>query len=396
MRSEALAVHDAGAGLLVLLLGDPHLLEGGEGREDGAADPDGVLALGGSDHLDLHGGRGKGGHLLGEALGDAGVHGGAAGQHDVGVEVLADVHVARHDGVEGGLVDALSLLAELRRLEEGLGAAEALVADGHGVAVRELVRLLELGAVGGGGHLGVEVEGDVGEALLDVTHDLALGGRGEGVAALGEELHHVLGEVPAGEVDALDGVREGVALVDGHGVGHAVAGVKHGTGGAAGGVQGEHGLDVHVHGGHVEGLEHDLGHALAVGLGVARGLGEEDRVLLGGDAELVVEGVVPDLLHVVPVGHDAVLDGVLEGEHAALGLRLVAHIGILLVHADHHALVARAAHDGGEDGAGGVVAGEAGLAHAGPVVHHQRLHIFVGHCCLLLCFLGSQSSSGRR
>ena len=37
-------------------------------------------------------------------------------------------------------------------------------------------------------------------------------------------------------------------------------------------------------------------------------------MLLGGDTQLVVEGVVPDLLHVVPVGDDAVLDGVLQGE----------------------------------------------------------------------------------
>lgn len=35
-------------------------------------------------------------------------------------------------------------------------------------------------------------------------------------------------------------------------------------------------------------------------LGVERRLGEEDGVLLGRDAKLVVEGVVPDLLHVVP------------------------------------------------------------------------------------------------
>ena len=38
---------------------------------------------------------------------------------------------------------------------------------------------------------------------------------------------------------------------------------------------------------------HDLGHLLAVGLGVEGGLSEQDGVLLGGDAELVVEGVVP-------------------------------------------------------------------------------------------------------
>ena len=52
----------------------------------------------------------------------------------------------------------------------------------------------------------------------------------------------------------------------------------------------------HSHRRHVERLEHDLRHFLAVGLGVERRLGQQDRVLLGGDAELVVEGVVPDLL----------------------------------------------------------------------------------------------------
>ncbi len=50
-RLEALAVDDAGAGFVVFLLGDPHLLEGGQGGQDGAADPDGVLALGGSNDL---------------------------------------------------------------------------------------------------------------------------------------------------------------------------------------------------------------------------------------------------------------------------------------------------------------------------------------------------------
>lgn len=49
---EALPVDNAGAGLVVLLLGDPHLLEGGQGSQDGATDPDGVLPLGRSDDLE--------------------------------------------------------------------------------------------------------------------------------------------------------------------------------------------------------------------------------------------------------------------------------------------------------------------------------------------------------
>ena len=79
---------DSGAGLAVLLLGDPHLLEGGEGSQDGASDPDGVLPLGRSDDLDLHGGRSQGGDLLLHTIGDTGVHGGATGEDSVGVQIL--------------------------------------------------------------------------------------------------------------------------------------------------------------------------------------------------------------------------------------------------------------------------------------------------------------------
>ena len=90
-------------------------------------------------------------------------------------------------------------------------------------------------------------------------------------------------------------MRERVALVDRDGVRDAVARVHDDAGGTARRVEREDGLDGDVHGRDVEGLEHDLRHLLAVGLRVERGLGEEDRVLLRGDTELVVEGVVPDL-----------------------------------------------------------------------------------------------------
>ncbi len=120
-----------GSALIVLLLGDPHLLEGGEGGQDGATDPDGVLPLRGSDDLDLDGGGGEGGDLLLHPVSNTGVHGGAARHDSVGVQVLADVHVALHDGVEGGLVDAAGLHAqEGGGLEQSLGAQEPLLTDG--------------------------------------------------------------------------------------------------------------------------------------------------------------------------------------------------------------------------------------------------------------------------
>ena len=121
---------DAGAGLVVLLLGDPHLLEGGQGGEDGAANPDRVLPLRGSNDLDLDGGGSKSSDLLLHPVGDTGVHGGASRHDSVGVEVLADVDVALHDGIVGGLVDAAGLHSKEGGLEESLRGTEPLIANG--------------------------------------------------------------------------------------------------------------------------------------------------------------------------------------------------------------------------------------------------------------------------
>ena len=82
---EALSVHDGWARLVILLLGDPHLLEGGQGCKDGATDPHRVLPLGRCDDLDLYGAGCERGDLLLHPVGNAWVHGSGSGQHSVGI-----------------------------------------------------------------------------------------------------------------------------------------------------------------------------------------------------------------------------------------------------------------------------------------------------------------------
>lgn len=62
---ETFAVDDRRARFLVFLLGNPHLLEGGERGQDGAADPHRVLTLGGSDDLEEEKRGGGGGDVEG-------------------------------------------------------------------------------------------------------------------------------------------------------------------------------------------------------------------------------------------------------------------------------------------------------------------------------------------
>ena len=145
-RSEALSVHNLLPVLLVLLLGDPHVLEGGEGREDGPSDPDQELPLWRGDDLD--GVVDGDGHVLVledlvvESGLDVGEHGGSSRHHDVGVELPPDVEVALQDGVHGDSRERGHLLAQHQRVEERLGASPSLGGDGDHSSVGEFVLLV--------------------------------------------------------------------------------------------------------------------------------------------------------------------------------------------------------------------------------------------------------------
>merc|ERR1712184_121262 len=202
---------------------------------------------------------------------------------------------------------------------------------------------------------------DIAKLLLDVTDDLALSGGGERVTTLSEDLHEVVGELTASQVQTEDGMGKSITFIDGDVVGDTITRVHDHTGGTTRSVKGEDGLDSNIHGGHVEGLEHDLSHLLTVSLGVEGSLSEEDGLFLWGNTEFIVEGVMPDLLHIIPVGDDTVFNGVFQGKDTSLGLSFISNIGILLTHTNHDSLVTGTSNNGWEDSPGGVITGKSAL-----------------------------------
>merc|ERR1712073_40925 len=122
-------------------------------------------------------------------------------------------------------------------------------------------------------------------------------------------------------------------------MGNTISRVHDNTSSTARSIKRKDSLDGNIHGRHVEGLKHDLGHLLTVSLWVKGSLSKENWLFLRGNTELIVEGVMPDLFHVIPVGDDSMLNRVLKGKDTSLGLSLISNIGILLSHTNHHTLV---------------------------------------------------------
>ena len=66
------------------------------------------------------------------------------------------------------------------------------------------------------------------------------------------------------------------------------------------------------------------------------------------------------LLHIVPVGDNSVLDGVLQCEDTSLALSFISNIGVLLSHTDHDTLMSWTSNDGREDSSGSIVSSKSG------------------------------------
>merc|ERR1719189_733533 len=376
---KAFSVDNGWATFVVFLLGDPHLLEGGEGSQDGSSDPYGVFPLWWSNNLDLDGGWSQGSDFLLHSVGNTWVHGGTSRHDGVGVQVLTDVNIALHDGVVGGLMDPAGFHSQEGWLEEGFWGTETFVANGDDLSIGQFVGFFQGGGGSSSCHFLFEVKSNIAELFLDVTDNFTLSGGGERVASLGEDLHEVVGELTSSQVQTEDGVWESITFIDGDGVGYTISRVHDNTGGTSRGIKGKDSLDGNIHGGHVEGFEHDLGHLFTVSLWVKWGFSQKYGLLLRCNTEFVVESVMPDLFHIIPVGDDSVFNWVFQGKDTSLGLGFISYIGIFLTHTYHDTLVSWASNNGWEDSPGGVITGESSFAHAGAIVNDKSSYVFVTH-----------------
>merc|ERR1712226_118901 len=116
-----------------------------------------------------------------------------------------------------------------------------------------------------------------------------------------------------------------ISFVDWHSVGHSITRIHNNASCSPRCIQRENCLDCHIHCWNVEGFEHDLGHALTIRLWIQRSLSKEDWMFFWGNTQFIVESVMPNFLHVVPVCDNSVLYGILESQYTSLTLSFITH-----------------------------------------------------------------------
>lgn len=107
-----------------------------------------------------------------------------------------------------------------------------------------------------------------------------------------------------------DGMGKGITFVDGCCMCGLVIRVHDNAGGVPRCIKEQHGLNGHIHAGVLKVPIIVYFTSLWV-LRFGGGLSQKHQVLLMAYTQLTVEGMVPDLLHIILVGHNALLDRVI-------------------------------------------------------------------------------------
>ena len=68
----------------------------------------------------------------------------------------------------------------------------------------------------------------------------------------------------------------------------------------------------------------------------------------GSDSQFVIEAMMPDFGHIIPVVDDTVLDGVVEFENTLFGLGLFSNVDVFIIHSNHNVVVFGSSDEGWE------------------------------------------------
>lgn len=289
----------------------------------------------------------------------------AARQNYVAVQIWPDVDVTHHDGRLAHLVQTPAAFVQDLRFEQRFQALLALLCQSQHVAIRQFL----------GQHLCIRgvvpVRVDLAELFLNVVDDIHLSRGGELLALRVQHVFQVRGQVSAGCVDHLHRVRQRIALLDGHARTLAFPRLHYHSAGLPVSDQSQHGRYLCLETAHVEGLEHYFGHLFALVASVCRRFCQEHVVLLWRHLEFLLESMVPNLFHIVPVVHKPSLDRFFQHQNSSFLDRLITHIRIFLVHAHHDPWHFRFPYHSWKYATRGVIPRKSCLHYSAPIINNN-------------------------
>merc|ERR1719471_643737 len=253
------------------------------------------------------------------------------------LSISVNIDVALLDRIVGQFVDTFGFFSDEVRLEEDFWGSESFTSNGDDLTVGKLVLLFDLAcccALSLLQLLGV-IFSDIRKFFLHITDDFSLCGSGERVTSLCQDFHHVDSKITSCKIETKNSMRKSITFINWDGMRNTITGVENNTGGTSRSIQRKDSLDSNIHSRGRESFKHNLRHLFSVCFWVQWSFRQQNGVLFWGDSKLVIEGMMPDLFHVIPRSDDTVFNRIRQFQHTTLALCFIPNVRIFLRHTNH-------------------------------------------------------------
>lgn len=122
----------------------------------------------------------------------------------------------------------------------------------------------------------------------------------------------MVGDCSTSDEVLVNSVRNRETLLNWDCMRNTISGINDTTRGSTVSIKRKNGLDCDIHSWNLESLKHQLGHLLSVCFWVHRGLSKEYIALGGINFELIIEAIIPNFFHLIPVCNYSRLDWVVQ------------------------------------------------------------------------------------
>ena len=170
------------------------------------------------------------------------------------------------------------------------------------------------------------------EFLFYFPHNLKIGCAIEGISSHVQQLRQVVGNMAAGDVEPFESGFDDIAVEDRETVSDTIASIQEQGSDQPLSIQGHQSLIAVLQTPDIELFEHYFHHANFIGHWVHYRFGEEDGPALGVSHSDLVEGVLKEDFHVLPVFDDALLSGVAELQQGSILGSFISHHDLFQLH----------------------------------------------------------------
>ncbi len=129
----------------------------------------------------------------------------------------------------------------------------------------------------------------------------------------------------------------------------------------------------------IECFKHDLCHFFSICFWIEWSFSKKNWMFFRCNTKFIVESMMPNFFHIIPVGNNAMFNGIFKSKNTPFWLCFITYIWIFLTHTNHNTLMTGSTNNWWKYCTWSIITSKTGFTHATTIINNKCCYIVVTH-----------------